>query len=94
VRYLRAYSPYHNLVEGADYPPMLVVGSANDARTDPAHARKFWAAARHADRDHGGQRPILMWERSESGHLGAVAIDARADHLARSLGFLWHHVTT
>ena len=38
---LNAYSPYHRVTEGTDYPAILVTGSVNDARTDPVHARKF-----------------------------------------------------
>jgi prolyl oligopeptidase len=92
VAYLRAYSPYHNVVEGANYPPMLIVGSANDARTDPAHARKFFAAAQWADADHGATQPILLWVRGDSGHHGGVTIDVQADQLSRTHGFLMHTV--
>lgn len=89
---LRAYSPVHNLRDGVAYPPTLVTGSTNDARTHPAHARKFWAALVHADVDHGGVRPLLLHIQQSSGHHGAVTIDRRADQSARDFGFLASHV--
>jgi prolyl oligopeptidase len=86
--HLLAYSPYHNLVEGTDYPAMLMVASENDARTDPAHARKFAAAARSADADKGEEEPILYHLQGESGHGGGVTIDTQADQTARQFAFL------
>ncbi|MCP4898911.1 MAG: S9 family peptidase, partial [bacterium] len=86
--HLLAYSPYHNLTEGADYPAILVVGSANDARTHPAHARKFAAAARWADADHGTTQPIQFFLQTNSGRRGAVTIDQQADRTSRQFAFL------
>ncbi len=85
---LLAYSPYHNLKSGQNYPAALIVGSDNDARTDPAHARKFFAALRWADQDHGAAQPILLHIQRQSGHGGGVSIDARADQKSRHYGFL------
>ncbi|MEQ1505191.1 MAG: prolyl oligopeptidase family serine peptidase [Myxococcota bacterium] len=90
--WLRAYSPYHAVKEGTDYPAILVIGSANDARTDPAHARKFMAAVQWADADHGAEEPILLEVQGDSGHGGGVTIDTRADQISRSQGFLMHQV--
>ena len=47
--YLRAYSPYHNLVAGRSYPAFLCTGSENDARVDPLHARKMVARLQELD---------------------------------------------
>ena len=86
--HIYAYSPYHNVDKGTDYPAILVTGSENDARTDPVHARKFAAAVRWADTDYGTEEPILLHIQSDSGHGGAVTIDQSADQYARHLGFL------
>jgi prolyl oligopeptidase PreP (S9A serine peptidase family) len=64
----------------------------NDARTDPAHARKFAAALTEADADHGTVRPILLHLREDAGHQGGVQIDATVDALAREFAFLLEHV--
>ena len=90
--YLHAYSPYHAVSDGTDYPAILVVGSSNDARTDPIHATKFAAAVRHADLDRGTEEPILLTIQDDSGHRGGVTIDTQADQQARQLGFLMSQV--
>ncbi len=90
--YLFAYSPYHNVVKGTDYPAVLVTGSANDARTAPAHARKFFAALRWADADHGTRQPILLHIQDQSGHSGAVTIDMQADQVSRHMAFLMEQI--
>ena len=91
--YLYSYSPYHRLRVGTDYPAMLIVGSANDARTDPAHARKFAAAARWADADHGQEQPILLHIQAGAGHgYQGLRFDRRVDHMSRHIGLLMDQV--
>jgi len=89
--HIHAYSPYHN-TRPADYPAILVTGSENDARTDPAHARKFAAAVRFADEDHGSEQPILLHIQGDSGHGGAVTIDQSADQYSRHYAFLMEQI--
>ena len=89
---IHAYSPYHHTTEGTDYPAILVTGSENDARTAPAHARKFFAAVRHADADKGAGEPILLHIQKASGHGGAVTIDQNADQYSRHYGFLMEQI--
>jgi prolyl oligopeptidase len=89
---LLAYSPYHNLKAGVNYPAALIIGSVNDARTVPLHARKFAAALRWADEDHGTKEPILVHIQRASGHGGGVTIDKQITQTSRSLGFLMHQV--
>ncbi len=38
---LLAYSPYHNIQEGVDYPPTLVTTADTDDRVVPGHSFKF-----------------------------------------------------
>jgi len=90
--HILAYSPYHRVTRGANYPAILVTGSENDARTDPVHARKFAAAARWADADRGAAQPILLHIQGDSGHGGGVTIDTRADQTARHTAFLMHAI--
>lgn len=45
---LLAYSPYHRVTEGADYPAVLLTVSEGDGVVDPLHARKMCAALQHA----------------------------------------------
>ena len=42
-KWLRAYSPYHNLKAGTRYPAVLFTAGENDSRVHPLHARKMAA---------------------------------------------------
>ena len=83
--YLRAYSPYHNVADGADYPAFLVTGSENDARVDPLHARKMAARMQAADPD---GEPILLLVRKASGHGGGTTISTQIEQTADIWAFL------
>lgn len=41
--YLLAYSPYHNVKDGARYPPILITTADTDDRVSPGMAKKFAA---------------------------------------------------
>ncbi len=65
--WLHAYSPYHHVAEGVEYPAVLFTTAEGDSRVDPLHARKMaaaltWASASQAD------RPVLLRQSGRSGH--------------------------
>jgi prolyl oligopeptidase len=62
---LHAYSPYHNLKKGAEYPPTMVTTADHDDRVYPAHSFKFAAALQHAQT---GPSPTLIRVESRAGH--------------------------
>jgi prolyl oligopeptidase len=64
-RALRAYSPYHNISEGACYPPTLITTADHDDRVVPWHSFKFAAALQHAQ---GCTSPILIRVETRAGH--------------------------
>ena len=84
-KYLLEYSPYHNIKDGEKYPAMLIVGSDNDARVDPMHARKMAARLQEAD---AGTEPILLIVQGDSGHGGAVTLSERIEQTADGWAFL------
>ncbi len=50
-RVLRAYSPYHNIGSGVDYPAIMVTTADTDDRVVPGHSFKYTArASGRADR--------------------------------------------
>jgi prolyl oligopeptidase len=85
-RWLRAYSPLHNIRPGVAYPATLVVTGDHDDRVVPGHSFKFAATLQDAQRDVGGAAPILVRIETSAGHgLGkpvSKSIDERADVLA------------
>ena len=70
LAWLLAYSPYHRVRDGVDYPAMLFTVFDGDTRVDPLHARKMCAAVQAAT---SGDRPILLRRESDVGH-GARAL--------------------
>ncbi len=64
-RYLKAYSPLHNLKDGTAYPATLVTTADHDDRVVPAHSFKFAARLQQA---HRGANPVLIRIETASGH--------------------------
>lgn len=64
---LHAYSPYHQVTPGVDYPATLFMSADSDDRVDPLHARKMVAALQHADVD---GEPLLLRIEENAGHGG------------------------
>ncbi|MGH3776073.1 MAG: prolyl oligopeptidase family serine peptidase [Pseudonocardiaceae bacterium] len=62
---LLAYSPYHNVRPGTDYPATLLIGFHEDTRTGAQHPRKMCAALQGATT---GDRPVLLRYSYQSGH--------------------------
>ena len=63
--YLLAYSPYHNVKDGAAYPPILIATADTDDRVSPGMAKKF-AARLQAAAPPGGT--VLIRVETKAGH--------------------------
>ncbi len=79
---LLAYSPIHNIKQGAKYPATLITTADHDDRVVPAHNYKYAAALQAGQ---GGDNPILLRVDVNSAH-GASnttkAIEQQRDILA------------
>jgi prolyl oligopeptidase len=84
--FLMAYSPLHNIRQGATYPPTLIVTADTDDRVDPAHARKFAAALQAAD---SGENPILIRVETRAGHGLGKPTSKQIEEQADIHAFLW-----
>jgi prolyl oligopeptidase len=84
---LHAYSPYHHVRAGTDYPPLLLLSADSDDRVDPLHARKFAAAVQDASR--GG--PVLLRVERQAGHGGADLRKAEVEKGADRYAFALFH---
>ncbi len=62
---LYAYSPYHNVKPGTDYPAVLVTTADTDDRVVPGHSFKYAAAMQNAQ---AGDAPVLIRIETRSGH--------------------------
>jgi prolyl oligopeptidase len=62
---LYAYSPYHNIKSGTDYPATLVTTADTDDRVVPGHSFKYIARLQQA---HSGDDPVMIRIQTRAGH--------------------------
>ncbi len=62
---LYAYSPLHNIKQGANYPATMITTADHDDRVVPAHSFKYAATLQAAQ---GGPAPILVRIETKAGH--------------------------
>lgn len=83
---LHAYSPYHNLREGTDYPATLVTTADTDDRVVPGHSFKFIAALQHAAGE--GRGPQLIRIETRAGHGAGKPTGKQIEEVADKWAFL------
>ena len=67
--WLYAYSPYHHVKAGVEYPSVLFTTAESDTRVDPMHAKKMTALMQaEAANGRSRNRPILLRIESKAGH--------------------------
>jgi len=80
-----AYSPYHNTVDGACYPPTLITTADHDDRVAPWHSFKFAAALQRAQ---GCGNPILLRVETRAGHSAGKPTWMKIDEASDAWAFL------
>jgi prolyl oligopeptidase len=85
---LHGYSPYHQVVDGACYPAVLLTTADSDSRVDPGHARKFAARLQVATAC-ADERPVLLRVEQRAGHGAGKPVPKQADEAADVLAFLF-----
>lgn len=85
--FIRTFSPYHLVEEGASYPPVLLTTSTRDDRVHPGHARKTAAKLLAAGAD------VTYFENIEGGHGGAATNEQAAHMQALAYEFLRSRLT-
>jgi prolyl oligopeptidase len=70
---LYAYSPYHHVVDGVQYPAVLFLTGANDPRVEPANSRKMSARLQAS----GSKRPVYLRTTDSAGHGIGTALSER-----------------
>jgi prolyl oligopeptidase len=91
-RYLRAYSPLHNVKAGVCYPATLLTTADHDDRVVPSHSYKFAATLQKAQSEVPGcEKPILLRVEAQGSH-GYRPLDRRIDELADIWAFAAYHL--
>ncbi len=99
ARWLRAYSPYHNVRARARYPRTLIVAGENDLRTPRWHGRKMFAALQHSasvdrdareggDPDGGSGSPAVLFRVYGGRGHESTTDGASAEMVAERVGFV------
>jgi prolyl oligopeptidase len=88
-RWLRAYSPYHHVVDGTAYPAVLLATAESDSRVDPLHARKMAARLQLAT---SSGRPVLLRLEAKAGHGAGKPLAKVLDELTDTWTFIFHEV--
>ncbi len=86
---LYAYSPYHNLVDGTEYPPTLITTADTDDRVVPGHSFKFAARLQEA---HVGDNPVLIRIETKAGHGAGKPTAKIIEEVTDRWAFLAHHL--
>ncbi|MGA9904874.1 MAG: prolyl oligopeptidase family serine peptidase [Candidatus Sulfotelmatobacter sp.] len=89
-KWLYAYSPYHHVKAGVEYPAVLFMTADSDSRVDPMHAKKM-TALMQAEAANGGSRtrPILLRIETKAGHGAGTPVAKRIEEYADVYSFLF-----
>jgi prolyl oligopeptidase len=89
-KWLYAYSPYHHVKAGEEYPAILFMTADTDTRVDPMHAKKM-AAEMQAEAKNGSSktRPILLRIESKAGHGAGKPVTKQIEEFTDVYSFLF-----
>ncbi|MGA8375670.1 MAG: prolyl oligopeptidase family serine peptidase [Candidatus Sulfotelmatobacter sp.] len=89
-KWLYAYSPYHHVKPGTEYPAILFMTADTDTRVDPMHAKKM-AAEMQAEAKNGASktRPILLRIESKAGHGAGKPVTKQIEEFTDVYSFLF-----
>jgi len=89
LKAMMAYSPYHHVVDGTQYPAVLLLTGDHDGRVDPMNSRKFAARLQTAT---ASPHPILLRTTSSAGHGIGTALSEAVAGQTDVLAFLWREL--
>ncbi|MGB7133572.1 MAG: prolyl oligopeptidase family serine peptidase [Candidatus Sulfotelmatobacter sp.] len=89
-KWLYAYSPYHHVKAGVEYPAIMFMTADTDTRVDPMHAKKM-AAEMQAEAKNGESkmRPILLRIESKAGHGAGKPVTKQIEEYTDIYSFLF-----
>lgn len=88
-KYLKGYSPLHNIKEGVSYPATLITTGDHDDRVVPAHSFKFAAELQNKD---AGNNPILIRVETNAGHGAGTPVGKTIEQNADIFGFTLYNM--
>ncbi len=89
-KWLYAYSPYHHVKAGVEYPAILFMTADTDTRVDPMHAKKMTALMQAAAANGSSHtRPILLRIESKAGHGAGKPVTKQIEEFTDVYSFLF-----
>jgi len=89
-KWLYAYSPYHHVKAGTEYPAILFMTADTDTRVDPMHAKKMTALMQaEASNGMSKTRPILLRIESKAGHGAGKPVTKQIEESTDVYSFLF-----
>ncbi|NVD28712.1 S9 family peptidase [Parasphingorhabdus flavimaris] len=82
-----AYSPYHNIEDGIDYPALIVSTADTDDRVVPGHSFKYTARLQALDT---GDKPHIIRIETRAGHGSGKPTDKVIEEYSDIYAFLAH----
>ena len=94
-KWLFAYSPYHHVKPGTEYPATLFMTADTDTRVDPMHAKKM-TAEMQAEAKNGTSRthPILLRIETKAGHGAGKPVTKQIEEFTDIYSFLFWQLGT
>jgi len=88
--WIYAYSPYHHVKAGVEYPAILFMTAESDSRVDPMHAKKMTALMQgEAANGQSRERPILLRIEPKAGHGVGKPVTKQIEELTDVYSFLF-----
>jgi prolyl oligopeptidase len=89
-KWLYAYSPYHHVKAGGEYPAILFMTADTDTRVDPMHAKKMAAEMQDEAKNGASKtRPILLRIESKAGHGAGKPVTKQIEEFTDVYSFLF-----
>lgn len=88
-KYLKGYSPVHNVKEGVQYPATLITTGDHDDRVVPAHSFKFAAELQSKQT---GNKPTLIRIETDAGHGAGTPVSKTIEQYADVYGFTLYNM--
>ena len=88
-KYLKGYSPVHNVKKGVQYPATLITTGDHDDRVVPAHSFKFAAELQEKQ---SGNNPVLIRIETNAGHGAGTPVSKTIDQYADIFSFTLYNM--
>ena len=89
-KWLYAYSPYHHVKAGTEYPAILFMTADTDTRVDPMHAKKMAAEMQDEAKNGASKtRPILLRIETKAGHGAGKPVTKQIEEFTDVYSFLF-----